>query len=240
MIDLSSATIRKQTEALDELIKKPIHSISPDALATYETEYFGKKCVKSYEMIQEAKKYIPGGVQHNLAFNHPFPPFSPKRKALIWKILTATAISTFCKPVAQQSWAQTPEVREKVIELLNTCGPSTGLFHEYEYRIAKLVTELIPSVTWLRMLNSAQKPAWQLSVLPDWRQSTGTFSKWVARTMAGVTNTPMASACREANLPRLMVSRSLFSGVLMSFSQGISIRLNVNSDAIHCVAERLP
>ena len=73
MIDLSSATIRKQTEALDELIKKPIHSISPDALATYETEYFGKKCVKSYEMIQEAKKYIPGGVQHNLAFNHPFP-----------------------------------------------------------------------------------------------------------------------------------------------------------------------
>ena len=23
-------------------------------------------------------------------------------------------------------------VREKVIELLNDCGPSTGLFHEYE------------------------------------------------------------------------------------------------------------
>ena len=24
-------------------------------------------------MIEEAKTVIPGGVQHNLAFNHPFP-----------------------------------------------------------------------------------------------------------------------------------------------------------------------
>ena len=28
-------------------------------------------------------------------------------------------------------------VREKVIELLETCGPSTGLFHEYEYKMAE-------------------------------------------------------------------------------------------------------
>ena len=36
MIDLSAATIKKQTEELDELIKKPIYSISPDALAAYD------------------------------------------------------------------------------------------------------------------------------------------------------------------------------------------------------------
>ena len=58
---------------LDDLIKKPIYSIAPDALKKYEEEYFDKKCAKSKAMIEEAKQVIPGGVQHNLAFNYPFP-----------------------------------------------------------------------------------------------------------------------------------------------------------------------
>lgn len=65
-----AASIIKQ---LDELIKKPIYTIRPDALKNYEEEYFNKKCATSKKMIDEAKEIIPGGVQHNLAFNHPFP-----------------------------------------------------------------------------------------------------------------------------------------------------------------------
>ena len=61
------------TRQLDELIKKPIYTIKPDVLKKYEEEYFDKKCAKSKEMIEEAKQVIPGGVQHNLAFNYPFP-----------------------------------------------------------------------------------------------------------------------------------------------------------------------
>ena len=33
------------------------------------------------------------------------------------------------------------EVRSKVIELLNDGGPCTGLFHEYEYKLAKKIAE---------------------------------------------------------------------------------------------------
>ena len=58
---------------LYELIKKPIYTITPEALAAYEKDYFDAKCQKSKAMIDEAKKIIPGGVQHNLAFNYPFP-----------------------------------------------------------------------------------------------------------------------------------------------------------------------
>ena len=47
-----------------------------------------------------------------------------------------------------------PAVRDKVIELLNTCGPSTGLFHEYEYKLAKKISEMVPSVKKFRMLGS--------------------------------------------------------------------------------------
>ena len=61
------------TKKLDYLIKQPMHSINPDVLKKYEEEYFEAKCQKSKEMIDEAKQIIPGGVQHNLAFNYPFP-----------------------------------------------------------------------------------------------------------------------------------------------------------------------
>ncbi|MBQ5576941.1 MAG: hypothetical protein IIT37_12905, partial [Bacteroidales bacterium] len=36
-----------------------------------------------------------------------------------------------------------PEVREQVIDLLNTCGPSTGLFHDFEYKLAKKVSDSV-------------------------------------------------------------------------------------------------
>ena len=32
-------------------------------------------------------------------------------------------------------------VKEKVKELLDDCGPSTGLFHPYEYKLAKKISE---------------------------------------------------------------------------------------------------
>ncbi len=45
-------------------------------------------------------------------------------------------------------------VREKVFELLQSCGPVTGLFHEYELKLAQLVNRFMPSVEMFRMLGS--------------------------------------------------------------------------------------
>ena len=45
-------------------------------------------------------------------------------------------------------------VREKVLEMLQTCGPVTGLFHEYELKLAQLVNRLMPAVEMFRMLGS--------------------------------------------------------------------------------------
>ncbi|MDM8001168.1 MAG: hypothetical protein QUS33_14560, partial [Dehalococcoidia bacterium] len=36
-------------------------------------EYFERKCARSKALTSEAAGLIPGGVQHNLAFNYPFP-----------------------------------------------------------------------------------------------------------------------------------------------------------------------
>ncbi len=147
--------VKEITKQLDELIEKPIYSISKRALKTYEEEYYNKKCIKSKNLIDEAKNIIPGGVQHNLAFNYPFPLVFTKAEGAYLYDIDGNKYYDFLQaggPTVLGS--NPPEVRSKVIELLNDCGPSTGLFHEYEYKIAKKISESIKTVEMFRMLGS--------------------------------------------------------------------------------------
>ena len=143
------------TRQLDELIKKPIYSIKPEALKEYEDEYFDKKCAKSRAMIKEAKTIIPGGVQHNLAFNYPFPIVMTKAEgAKLYDIDGNEYYDLLQAGGPTILGSNDPVVRDAVIDLLKTCGPSTGLFHEYEYKLAKKISEMVPSVERFRMLGS--------------------------------------------------------------------------------------
>ena len=143
------------TKQLDELIKKPVYTVTSAALKEYEEEYFEKKCKKSKEMITEAKEVIPGGVQHNLAFNYPFPIVITKAEgAKLYDIDGNEYYDLLQAGGPTILGSNTPAVRDAVIDLLNTCGPSTGLFHEYEYKLAKKISELVPSVEMFRMLGS--------------------------------------------------------------------------------------
>lgn len=140
---------------LNELIKKPIYTITPEALAAYERDYFDAKCSKSKEMIEKAKQIIPGGVQHNLAFNYPFPLVFTKADGCFLYDLDGNRYYDFLQaggPTVLGS--NPPEVREHVIELLNTCGPSTGLFHEFEYKLAKKISDSMETIDMFRMLQS--------------------------------------------------------------------------------------
>ncbi|MCK9169887.1 MAG: aminotransferase class III-fold pyridoxal phosphate-dependent enzyme [Treponema sp.] len=145
----------KITKQLDELIKKPVYSIKKEYLNDYVENYFNKKCTKSKKMIEEAKQIIPGGVQHNLAFNYPFPIVIAKAEgAKLYDIDGNWYYDLLQAGGPTIIGSNMPAVREQVIELLNTCGPSTGLFNEYEYKLAKKVSEMVPSVQMFRMLGS--------------------------------------------------------------------------------------
>lgn len=149
---LDAAAVTKQ---LDELITKPIYSIRPGALKKYEEEYFEKKCAKSKEMIGIAKGRIPGGVQHNLAFNYPFPLVFTKASGNRLYDIDGNEYYDFLQAGGPTIiGSNPPQIREKVIELLNDGGPSTGLFHEYEYKLANKIAECFPSVEMFRMLGS--------------------------------------------------------------------------------------
>ena len=143
------------TRQLDELIKKPVWSIRRDKLADYVENYFDAKCPQSKAMISQAKKVIPGGVQHNLAFNYPFPIVITRAEgAKLWDIDGNWYYDLLQAGGPTILGSNVPAVRDQVIELLNTCGPSTGLFHEFEYKLAKKISDLVPSVEMFRMLGS--------------------------------------------------------------------------------------
>ncbi len=143
------------TKQLDDLIKQPIWTVRPEALKKYETEYFDQKCPKSKALTLEAKKIIPGGVQHNLAFNHPFPIAVEKAEGAFLYDIDGNRYYDFLQAGGPTVLGSNPkEVREQVFKLLEECGPSTGLFHEYEYKLAKKITESFESVEMFRMLGS--------------------------------------------------------------------------------------
>ncbi len=140
---------------LDKLKDMPIYGVTPEALIRYEVEYFDQKCPRSKEMISEAKNIIPGGVQHNLAFNYPFPIVITRADGVKLYDIDGNEYYDLLQAGGPTVLGSNPEiVREKVIDLLNTCGPSTGLFHEFEYKLAKKISDLVPSVEMFRMLGS--------------------------------------------------------------------------------------
>lgn len=154
-MELNRPGVSQILSQLDQLITEPIWSISPEALEDYEKEYFDGKCQASKEMINEAQNVIPGGVQHNLAFNHPFPLVFTSAHGAHLTDLDGNEYLDFLQAGGPTVLGSNPEsVREKVIDLLNTCGPSTGLFHEYEYKLGKLISDLVPSVDMFRALGS--------------------------------------------------------------------------------------
>ncbi len=143
------------TKQLDELIKKPIYTIKPDALKKYEEDYYEKNCATSKRMIQEAKDIIPGGVQHNLAFNHPFPLVFTKAEGAYLYDMDGNRYYDFLQAGGPTVLGSNPvEVRSRVVELLNDCGPSTGLFHEFEYKLARKISDNFETVQMFRMLGS--------------------------------------------------------------------------------------
>jgi Glutamate-1-semialdehyde aminotransferase len=143
------------TKQLDELIKKPVYSVKKEYLDDYVENYFNKKCAKSKAMIETAKAIIPGGVQHNLAFNYPFPIVIDRAEgAKLYDIDGNWYYDLLQAGGPTIIGSNMPAVRSQVIDLLNTCGPSTGLFNEYEYKLAKKISEMVPSVQMFRMLGS--------------------------------------------------------------------------------------
>jgi len=139
---------------LNSLINQPIRPIRRDKMEEF-LRYFEDKAAKSKEMTDEAKQFIPGGVQHNLAFNYPFPMAINKAEgAYLWDVDGNRYIDFLQAGGPTVLGSNYTPVRDKVQEIINTTGPVTGLFHEFELNLAKLINQHMPAVEMFRMLGS--------------------------------------------------------------------------------------
>ncbi|MBI5960896.1 MAG: aminotransferase class III-fold pyridoxal phosphate-dependent enzyme [Chloroflexi bacterium] len=139
---------------LRQLINQPLRPIRRDKMQEY-LAYFDEKCKRSKALTDEAKQYIPGGVQHNLAFNHPFPIAIRRAEgAHLWDEDGNRYIDFLQAGGPTVLGSNYAPVREKLIELIQECSPVTGLFHEYELKLAKKINHHMPGVEMFRMLGS--------------------------------------------------------------------------------------
>ncbi len=141
-------------EKLNNLISQPMRPIRREKMQEFLAQ-IDQSCKRSKELSDEAKKLIPGGVQHNLAFNYPFPIAIEKADgAYMWDADGNRYIDFLQAGGPTVLGSNYAPVRQKIFEMLESCGPVTGLFHEYELKLAQLVNRLMPAVEMFRMLGS--------------------------------------------------------------------------------------
>jgi glutamate-1-semialdehyde 2,1-aminomutase len=158
-------------QRLDALLRQRPRPIRRDAMAGY-LEYFEAKCHRSAQLTGEAKRYIPGGVQHNLAFNYPFPIAIDRAEgAYLWDADGNQYIDFLQAGGPTVLGSNYRPLQEQVIRVLQAAGPVTGLFHEYELKLAQLVNRFMPSVELLRMFGSGTEAA--MAAIRAARAATG-------------------------------------------------------------------
>ena len=141
-------------ERIDALVNQPMRPLRRDAMQRI-LGWFEERCPGSKRLYEAAQHVIPGGVQHNLAFNYPFPLAVAQASGAHLTDVDGNRYIDFLQAGGPTLLGSNhPVVREKVDALLRSCGPVTGLLHEYEVKLAELVCASLPSVEMLRLLGS--------------------------------------------------------------------------------------
>ncbi|NHI93671.1 MAG: aminotransferase class III-fold pyridoxal phosphate-dependent enzyme [Candidatus Lokiarchaeota archaeon] len=139
---------------LRRIVTSPSHPYPEELVKKLEKDYLEKN-KKSFEMFEEAKKYIPGGVEHNLSLNHPFPLAVDRVKGCkIWDVDGNEYIDYLMCGAPIIIGHAIDEIDNKVIELIKEKGPASGVTSEYEILAAKEIVKHMPAVDMVRFFAS--------------------------------------------------------------------------------------
>lgn len=139
---------------LKALTDQPVRGLRHDALLDV-LSWFDNKCAASKELTDRAKSRIPGGVQHNLAFNYPFPLAIDEAKGAYLVDRDGNTYIDFLQAGGPTILGSNyGPVNESVAEVVRASGPVTGLFHEYELKLAEAIHHYMPHIEMYRSLGS--------------------------------------------------------------------------------------
>jgi glutamate-1-semialdehyde 2,1-aminomutase len=164
-------------ERFDALVSQPMRPLRREAMERV-LGWFNERCRGSRQLFEEASRVIPGGIQHNLAFNYPFPLAIAQASGAHLTDVDGNRYTDFLQAGGPTLLGSNPPgLRRKMAELLEECGPVTGLLHEYEVKLAQLVCASLPSIEMLRLLGSGTEAVMGAIRLAR----THTRRKWVIK-----------------------------------------------------------
>ena len=150
----STSTSTTRMRRLKALVAQPVRGLRHDALLDV-LNYFETKCRASKEITDRAKPRIPGGVQHNLAFNYPFPLAIDRAEGAYLTDRDGNTYIDFLQAGGPTILGSNyGPVNEQVAEVIRASGPVTGLFHEYELKLAEIIHRYMPHIEMYRSLGS--------------------------------------------------------------------------------------
>ncbi len=139
---------------IKNIVSSPLREFKPEELKGI-VERYEKRHVKSKEAFKRARKVIPGGVEHNLAFNYPFPLTSKKVYDCYMETIDDVVLLDYlmCGGPIILGHNYKP-LTEKVLNVIQNYGPCTGITSEYEYIAAEQLQKYFPSCENVRWLQS--------------------------------------------------------------------------------------
>ena len=139
---------------IKNIVDLPISKFKPDELKAI-LERYEKNHAKSKKAFERARKIIPGGVEHNLAFNHPFPLASKRVFDCYMETVDDIVLTDYLMDGGPIILGHNhPVLTEKVIEVIREIGPCHGITNEYEYLAAEQLQKHFPSCEIIRWLQT--------------------------------------------------------------------------------------
>ncbi|MHA1240187.1 MAG: aspartate aminotransferase family protein [Promethearchaeota archaeon] len=139
---------------IKNIVDLPISKFKPDELNSI-LERYEKNHVKSKLAFERARKIIPGGVEHNLAFNYPFPLASKRVFDCYMETVDDIVLTDYLMDGGPIILGHNhPVLTEKVIEVIREIGPCHGITNEYEYLAAEQLQKHFPSCEIIRWLQT--------------------------------------------------------------------------------------
>jgi len=143
-----------QIKKINNIVNSPMKEFKPDELKAI-VERYEKNHIKSKEAFERARKTIPGGVEHNLAFNYPFPLESKKVWDCYMETIDDVVLTDYlmCGGPIILGHNYKP-LTEKVTQVIEEYGSCHGITNEYEYLAAEQLQKHFPSCEKIRWLQS--------------------------------------------------------------------------------------
>ena len=142
---MSSMKYEEMKAKIENIVSQPIKKFKTDELKGI-IERYHKNHPKSKKAYERARKIIPGGVEHNLAFNHPFPLESKRVFECYMETIDDVVLTDYlmCGGPIILGHQYKPLI-DKVVNTIQELGPCHGITNEYEYLAAEQLQKHFPS-----------------------------------------------------------------------------------------------